>query len=64
MLNKTAISVPYSYLPEQFADPEPIFDKIRRVVASGDFTLGYTVPNLLIDHSQKVISAHRKEILA
>lgn len=40
MLNQPAISVPYSYLPEQFRDPEPIFDRIRRVVATGDFTLG------------------------
>lgn len=32
--------VPFSYLPEQFADPEPIFAKIRQIVATGDFTLG------------------------
>ncbi len=35
--------VPFSYLPEQFADPEPIFAKIRHIVATGDFTLGAAV---------------------
>jgi aminotransferase EvaB len=43
MLNKPTVAVPYSYLPEQFADPEPIFNRIRRVVAAGDFTLGEAV---------------------
>lgn len=37
------MKVRYSYLPQQFADPEPIFDAIRKVVASGDFTLGKAV---------------------
>ncbi len=32
--------VPFSYLAEQFADPEPIFARLREVVATGDFTLG------------------------
>lgn len=35
--------VPFSYLPEQFADPEPIFARLRQVVATGDFTLGAPV---------------------
>ena len=35
--------VPFSYLPEQFADPEPIFAKLRQVIATGDFTLGAPV---------------------
>ena len=35
--------VPFSYLPEQFADPEPVFAKLRQVVATGDFTLGKPV---------------------
>ena len=35
--------VRYSYLAEQFADPEPILDEIRRLVQSGDFTLGRPV---------------------
>jgi len=37
------VQVPFSYLPEQFADPEPIFARLRQVVASGDFTLGAAV---------------------
>ncbi len=35
--------VPFSYLPEQFADPEPILARFREVVATGDFTLGGAV---------------------
>jgi dTDP-3-amino-2,3,6-trideoxy-4-keto-D-glucose/dTDP-3-amino-3,4,6-trideoxy-alpha-D-glucose/dTDP-2,6-dideoxy-D-kanosamine transaminase len=35
--------VPFSYLPEQFADPEPIFSRLRTIVAAGDFTLGAAV---------------------
>jgi aminotransferase EvaB len=34
------VRVPFSYLPEQFADPEPIFARLRQVIATGDFTLG------------------------
>jgi len=37
------VRVPFSYLPEQFADPEPVFAKLRQVVATGDFTLGAPV---------------------
>ena len=32
--------VPYSYLPEQFENPEPFFEDLRELVASGEFTLG------------------------
>jgi aminotransferase EvaB len=32
--------VPYSYLPEQFADIEPIVQEWRRLAASTEFTLG------------------------
>jgi len=35
--------VRYSYLSEQFADPSAIFDELKRLVASGDFTLGAAV---------------------
>ncbi|KAF0225612.1 MAG: hypothetical protein FD176_298 [Rhodospirillaceae bacterium] len=35
--------VRYSYLPQQFADPEPIFQELRRLVPTGDFTLGKPV---------------------
>ena len=38
-----AFKARYSYLPEQFADPSEIFDEIRRLVESGDFTLGQPV---------------------
>ena len=34
------MKVRYSYLPQQFADPEAIFDELRKLVRSGDFTLG------------------------
>lgn len=36
-------TVRYSPLGQQFADPEPILADIRRLVASGDFTLGKVV---------------------
>lgn len=32
--------IPYSYLPQQFADAKAILAKMESVVASGDFTLG------------------------
>jgi dTDP-4-amino-4,6-dideoxygalactose transaminase len=35
--------VRFSYLPEQFADPEPILDALRTFVPTGDFTLGAPV---------------------
>ena len=35
--------VRYSPLSEQYADPEPIFDELRELVRSGDFTLGKPV---------------------
>jgi dTDP-4-amino-4,6-dideoxygalactose transaminase len=34
------VTVPFAYLSEQFADPEPILAEIRLLVGSGDFTLG------------------------
>ena len=44
MLNKIPPKpVRYSPLPQQFADPEPILNDIRALVASGDFTLGKVV---------------------
>ena len=36
-------NVRYSYLPQQFADPSEIMDKIKSVVSRGDFTLGSEV---------------------
>jgi dTDP-4-amino-4,6-dideoxygalactose transaminase len=38
-----SVKVPYSYLPQQFADPDPIFAELKRVVATGDHTLGHAV---------------------
>lgn len=35
--------VSYSYLSQQFANPEPMLEAIRKVVQSGDFTLGQPV---------------------
>ena len=35
--------VPFSYLPEQFANPEPVFARLREVIATGDYTLGKPV---------------------
>lgn len=37
------MKVRYSYLGQQFADPTPIFDALRELVQSGDFTLGKPV---------------------
>ncbi|MEQ8345781.1 MAG: DegT/DnrJ/EryC1/StrS family aminotransferase [Sneathiellaceae bacterium] len=39
----SGVRVPFNYLPEQFAHPEPILQAIAGVVASGDFTLGAVV---------------------
>lgn len=36
----SAWKVRYSYLPEQFADVEAVFDALKRLVPTGDFTLG------------------------
>lgn len=40
---KPQMKVRYSYLGEQFADPGEIFDDLKALVASGDFTLGKPV---------------------
>lgn len=37
------MNVPYSYLDRQFADLDPYLDDVRKVVQSGDFTLGKPV---------------------
>jgi aminotransferase EvaB len=34
------MKVAYSYLQEQFSDPEPIFAEMRKLIQRGDFTLG------------------------
>ncbi len=37
------MKVKFSYLEEQFKNPEPIFNDIKKLVKSGDFTLGKDV---------------------
>ncbi len=37
------MKVRYNYLPEQFANHEAIFDEIRELLKTGDFTLGHQV---------------------
>jgi aminotransferase EvaB len=37
------IKVPFSYLPQQFADPTEILDELRRFLPTGQFTLGKPV---------------------
>lgn len=37
------MKVPFSYLPQQFAEAEAVFADIRKIVATGDFTLGEAV---------------------
>ena len=37
------MQVRYSYLRDQFAEPDPILDEIRKLVSSGDYTLGKPV---------------------
>jgi dTDP-3-amino-2,3,6-trideoxy-4-keto-D-glucose/dTDP-3-amino-3,4,6-trideoxy-alpha-D-glucose/dTDP-2,6-dideoxy-D-kanosamine transaminase len=34
------VIVPFNYLPLQFADPEPYIEEWRRLIASGEFTIG------------------------
>src|SRR5687768_15894265 len=37
------MKVPYSYLPEQFADPTQPLEEIRALARRGDYTLGAAV---------------------
>ena len=37
------MQVPYSFLDRQFANPEPILDEMRELIARGNFTLGEPV---------------------
>jgi dTDP-4-amino-4,6-dideoxygalactose transaminase len=45
-------------LPKQFADPEPIFCKLRQVIATGDFTLGAPVAEFEARFADLVGSSH------
>ena len=40
MINEVIMKVGYSYLARQFADPDAILADIKKLVISGDFTLG------------------------
>jgi dTDP-4-amino-4,6-dideoxygalactose transaminase len=37
------VQVPYAFLDQQFADPDPYFDEMRAIIAQGAFTLGAAV---------------------
>ncbi len=50
--------VPFSYLPEQFADPELIFERIRQIVATGDFTLGKPVAEFEARFARLIGTSH------
>ena len=41
--NTRISGVRYSPLPQQYAEPEAIFDELRELVRTGDFTLGKVV---------------------
>ena len=50
--------VPFSYLPEQFADPEPIFARLREIIATGDYTLGKPVEEFEVRFAELVGCRH------
>ena len=54
----TDFKVRYSYLPEQFADPEPILDELRRFLPTGDFTLGKPVGEFEEQFAKVIGSKH------
>lgn len=41
--NSPYMKVKYSYLEEQFANPQPILEEIAKLISSTDYTLGYPV---------------------
>jgi len=50
--------VRYSPLPQQFADVDAVFDGIRELVASGDFTLGKAVGEFELAFAEKMGMKH------
>ncbi|MBW1988975.1 MAG: DegT/DnrJ/EryC1/StrS family aminotransferase [Deltaproteobacteria bacterium] len=52
------MKVPYSYLPDQFGDPEPFMAGIAEVVRRGDFTLGAEVARLEEKFAAHIGTAH------
>jgi dTDP-3-amino-2,3,6-trideoxy-4-keto-D-glucose/dTDP-3-amino-3,4,6-trideoxy-alpha-D-glucose/dTDP-2,6-dideoxy-D-kanosamine transaminase len=52
------VRVPFSYLPEQFANPEPILVRLKETIATGDYTLGRPVEEFERRFSEIVGSKH------
>lgn len=52
------LDINHNYLTEQFADHEAIWEKIRKVVIRGDFTLGSEVDMLEAEYAQFCGSKH------
>lgn len=52
------IRVPFAYLSEQFADPEPLLADIRALVATGDFTLGKALGEFEIAFAEYIGAKH------
>ncbi len=52
------MKVRYSYLPEQFANPEPVFQALRRLVPTGDFTLGQPVRDFEVRFAELIGVKH------
>lgn len=52
------MKVRYSYLPQQFADPDEIFERLRGVVKSGDFTLGSAVAEFEVKFATLIGTKH------
>lgn len=52
------MKVRYSPLPQQFAAPEAIFEELRHLVASGDFTLGKPVGEFERQFAETVGTRH------
>jgi aminotransferase EvaB len=52
------VRVPFSYLPEQFANPEPILARLKQIIATGDYTLGKPVEEFERRFAESVGSRH------
>lgn len=52
------MKVPYSYLPQQFADPSAIFEELKAFIPTGDFTLGKPVQEFERRFAAKVGAKH------
>ncbi len=52
------MKVRYNYLPQQFSDPEPIFEEIRKLLKTGEFTLGPQVAEFEEKFARLIGTAH------